>query len=66
MSWTKFHKNSSSEARWYKLNSSTFFGTVPLWKLSRGGGFPAELGGRDGDKDSGDDCQGWWHDQILN
>ncbi len=31
-----------------------------------GGGLPAEPGGGAADKVSGGDCQGGWHDQILN
>jgi hypothetical protein len=31
-----------------------------------GGGLPAEPGGGADDKVSGGDCQGGWHDQILN
>ncbi len=31
-----------------------------------GGGLPEEPGGWDADEDGGGDCQGGWHDQILN
>jgi len=54
-----------SEVGRYQLNFPSFSGRVPLWKEEEDGGFPAEPGGRDTGKDSGGDCQGWWHGQIL-